>query len=337
MILLISICGFVSAIDISDCNYTIGSSGTYNLTQDINTEDNNVTDHDSCIFIAGLVSDVTIDCQGYTVSGSGLNDGNMGIYSVIDDNVTIQNCNFTNIKYGIKDDGDDHEDGTYAHILDSNFYDLNYAIYNYGDLNIYDVNFTTINSIVAYDSNTLIASSYFEDVNGFVSSGYSEMSTSNITGNNRFVFSALELHDNNFYDIFRHASYYGWSGSRYVVNTSNDTTIYDNNFYDNNVKLIRTTGGTTEIYNNEFWNNFLSIYPSSDTNIFNNLFMVTGVIADYDTGTTNGGYFLDLSAGSIVVENNDFNIISNDKTDSFNAISIDSPSYSLYDINIIKV
>ena len=77
---------------IDSCGTEITSSGTYLVTQDLaNTSG-------SCISIVGA-TDVTLDCQGYWLTGEGLGNGIWVDYSSI--GVVIRNCNVYSFENGM--------------------------------------------------------------------------------------------------------------------------------------------------------------------------------------------------------------------------------------------
>jgi len=83
---------------IDSCGTEITSSGTYLVTQDlINTSGN-------CISIVGATN-VTLDCQGYRLTGTG---SDKGIYVTNTSNgVVVRNCDVYSFQCGIEYRGDD--------------------------------------------------------------------------------------------------------------------------------------------------------------------------------------------------------------------------------------
>jgi len=101
--ILIALALFIFAPAIADninsCGVTINSTGTYYVTQNLYS-----TGTMPCIVVNS--SDVTIDCQGYTLYGNGA--GDFGIWFMnatsspgYQERVTIQNCNLQNFERGI--------------------------------------------------------------------------------------------------------------------------------------------------------------------------------------------------------------------------------------------
>jgi len=76
-------------VDVIACPYTISSPGTYNLTQ-------NISSSGTCITINA--SDVTLDCNGYAMTGDSWGSG---IYSESVTNITVRNCSIGNFSNGI--------------------------------------------------------------------------------------------------------------------------------------------------------------------------------------------------------------------------------------------
>ncbi|MBN1644759.1 right-handed parallel beta-helix repeat-containing protein [Candidatus Woesearchaeota archaeon] len=69
-------------ISISDCKFNISTQGEYNLTQDITSSG------DFCINIT--VSNVSLNCEGHSLTGASMNPGIFINYSL--SNITIKNC-----------------------------------------------------------------------------------------------------------------------------------------------------------------------------------------------------------------------------------------------------
>lgn len=79
-------------IDISSCGTEITSSGTYLVTQNLTNTSG------SCISILGATN-VTLDCQGYQLTGSGSGNGIWVDYSSI--GVVIRNCEIYSFENGM--------------------------------------------------------------------------------------------------------------------------------------------------------------------------------------------------------------------------------------------
>ena len=78
--------------EISSCGAEITSSGTYLVTQDLTNTSG------ACISIAGA-TDVTLDCQGYRLTGTGSGNGVWVDYSSI--GVVIRNCDIYSFENGM--------------------------------------------------------------------------------------------------------------------------------------------------------------------------------------------------------------------------------------------
>ena len=92
LIVMISVFGIVSAIDVGDC-INITSSGTYLLNSSVNS----VGDL-NCINIAS--NDTVFDCDNFEIKGTNVSLSN-GIYSTLTNNITVKNCRISDFNNGI--------------------------------------------------------------------------------------------------------------------------------------------------------------------------------------------------------------------------------------------
>ncbi|MFC1753961.1 right-handed parallel beta-helix repeat-containing protein [Thermoproteota archaeon] len=76
---------------IGACPYTIPSAGRYNLTSDLPCTDDGINVY---------VDDVIIDCDGHAITGDG-DTGDLGIYIIHVDNVTVIDCNLSAFDAGV--------------------------------------------------------------------------------------------------------------------------------------------------------------------------------------------------------------------------------------------
>ncbi|MCA9459312.1 MAG: right-handed parallel beta-helix repeat-containing protein [Nanoarchaeota archaeon] len=121
-------------------------SGSHTLSQ-------NLTNIDGTCFT--LTTNTLFDCQGYTIDGDNDTNGN-GFYALIEDNITIQNCNLKEFNYGIY----------YADVDDSYLY--NVTTYNNVDRGIVIANSdpSTLKNITSYSNvNYGIFLTYSNNVN----------------------------------------------------------------------------------------------------------------------------------------------------------------------------
>jgi hypothetical protein len=85
------------ATDVSDCGTLSTAGDTYVLTT-------NLTNSSGTCFTINA-DNVTLDCQGYTLTGGNVSS-NYGIYSSTKQNWTVKNCIINNFQYGIYANGD---------------------------------------------------------------------------------------------------------------------------------------------------------------------------------------------------------------------------------------
>jgi hypothetical protein len=90
-VFLIASLGIVSAVDISTCQ-TLSADTTYDLTGNVTANVNSM-----CFSISQ--SNVTLDCNGYSIIGNSTSNLKYGIW-LTGDNNNIRNCNFHNWSFG---------------------------------------------------------------------------------------------------------------------------------------------------------------------------------------------------------------------------------------------
>ncbi|PIZ50401.1 hypothetical protein COY27_07245, partial [Candidatus Woesearchaeota archaeon CG_4_10_14_0_2_um_filter_33_13] len=125
----------IQATEISACGATLNTANeVYTLTTDISTAA-------TCLTVAA--DNITIDCAGYTILGIG--SGEQGVNTQEYDNLTIYNCNFSSLDYGVYL----YRDSDSVNIFDNQFSGNSRAIFidQYGssdpnNFNISNNNFT---------------------------------------------------------------------------------------------------------------------------------------------------------------------------------------------------
>lgn len=208
---------------IDSCPYEINSSGHYILTKDLEATD-------YCIWIRPpegeyRLSDVTLDCRGHQIIGSGITDitdGNFGILIYGGDDITVKNCQVLNFYYGIQT-----IDAWNIDIMDNIIENTNFGIFLTEDYQ---------NRIVG---NTVKKSS--QGIVVYFGSGYASVQNNEVYDNEVGIFVDIHCQNNLisenkvFYNSigikFSHSTYppypYGYEGNEVKDNDVCGNTSYD--------------------------------------------------------------------------------------------------------------
>jgi len=178
---LLGILGLLFLLSVSNACFTADTPGTvYTLTGDLT----GTKADGACITIAA--NDVTIDCDGYSITGD--STGN-GIYSAGVQNITITDCTISNYEYGI------YSSSTH------NSYFINNEVYNtIANIILTSSNDNTLTSNTAHDSSSYGFYIYGSQYNNL------EGNTAYNNGHTGFLVyysSDNILYDNNAYDNTR--------------------------------------------------------------------------------------------------------------------------------------
>ncbi len=145
---------FVYSVDISSCQGLQTANTIYRLTQ-------NVSSNDTCFAFGGggaPKDNVTLDCQGYTVSGGEMDANNRGASTDLERNITVKNCIFQYFDVGVSLGGNSDN----STVLNNTILHTHKGIYANGNTNGTYLTSNRINNATHYgilldpDSNQLV-------------------------------------------------------------------------------------------------------------------------------------------------------------------------------------
>ncbi len=249
---------------INYCRRIIYSNKEYYLT-------NNITLNDDCIKIQ--TDNITLDCRGNWIIGDGYNFGKKGISLISQRNITIKNCNFKNIGYGIY-----IYDVSKVRIRNCSFEHFDKGIYGHSTdfLNIQNISSKNeIGKIIVLDSgrSVNITKVKAKDSNIYAHNiGALKIRDINISlrGSSEGAISLYECIGAELERVITHSSNIGIKIKRGLRYTLKNITIK------NNYKGLVLEGIENSILtNSKIINNQIGLHLTSDTRqnyIFNNLF-----------------------------------------------------------------
>ncbi|MFC1696710.1 LamG-like jellyroll fold domain-containing protein [Nanoarchaeota archaeon] len=278
----------VMAATISNCQ-TISTPGTYELINDISATA-------TCLTVSN--DDILIDCKGYTITYANTSSGN-GIYTLGNDNVTIQNCNIRQYK----------TPGSYTiYLSGNNNYVLRNNITNLDSTSIY---FASSGNII----NNIINNSYaFYDqygINLYASSGgniFNNTIYSKTKGIHIFVHSGETLKYNKINSDYFPITFEtnGEAHCNHNIDTTNtyyDTPIYFNktDYYKledtDNIGAIILCGSSHAFIDNVSLDK-AGIFIAQSENV---------TIKNSDIKSNSSAIFLDKFTNNFTIENNELN------------------------------
>ena len=220
----------VKATDISSCGYAINSSGEYFVTQNLTAPPN------TCIVVNS--DDVILDCQGYSLIGSGLGYG-IEDYS---QNTTIRNCNIIDFDNGMVIGNESLVQNNFISTSSSYGIDMVRGNNIIEDNIIIDISDT---SIAVYTDNNTIRNNTLLGTN---------IGIGLVVGNDEAINNIIE--DNTFSGFD--------SGQAIYFETVENNTIRNNVFYGSELYLYEN------VQYNHFYNNlFNGTVITLDTALFN--------------------------------------------------------------------
>ncbi len=221
-------------------------------------------------------SDITLDCAGHTILGTGTGNG---IYVLNTNpnivNTSIKNCMMTNFSYGV------HLEDSHNNSLTNNtLYNNTYGIYIYGNNN-------TVTNNTAYNNTQY----------GIYLGGYNNTVTNNTAYNNS---EGINLEYGNS-TISNNTLYSNNYGIRISGGGTYNNIFDSNNIYNNKYGIDLSNSNNNNITNNTVYN---STSYGIHLSIGNNNTLINNTV----DGTTNSfGIYLESSSNALVINNTVYN------------------------------
>lgn len=278
----------VPSTDISECK-TIDASGTYNITANLTSE---LT---QCIQID--VPNVTINGQGYSITGNQSTDTYAIQVWSASGNVTIENLTVSNYKHGIYVHETDNV--TLRNITSFDNYDTGIYAYQLSNLtidNCTSYNNTLFGIVIDQSNETLVTNSIVHnqsDTAFYYKTSYDSIIENNTAYDAAFAItlnlnsSISKINNNTFYDIVTYGIYiapnstlinittntgYNVSDTAIYTYISEANTIHNNLVYNNTYGIgIDTATNNTNVTNNTVYDNIQTgIWIGANSSILHN-------------------------------------------------------------------
>jgi len=288
--------GWATTFDGTDCGI-INESGSYLLNNNIEGAPISASPAAGTTCIRINVSDVVLDCNGYTITNNGTSGSTSGIFLFNSTNITVKNCPMiSRYSYGV------------------NLYFTNNSLVN--NITLFNNSQTSI--LNTYSSNNILTSNNITSSTGGISistgSINNTINDNNISfgsygliigQNNANFFSSNQIFNNSVSGVqvigssnntFTNNEVYN-NGYGFLVAQTNIWETINNNFFDNNVYNNSGYGfNLSSSHNNTFTNNVVNknqygiiLLQSENNSINSNTFCTNAVLDIKNFSTGNSG------------------------------------------------